>query len=451
MKRKLILGPPGAGKTSVLLDQVDQYLAAGVPPNKIAFISFTRAAVREARERAISQFGFTKEEMPYFRTVHSLCFYMLGLRRSDVFGREALSYLAEITGEELSGKTELDAPTIGDRGDALLFLDQLARTTLTPLREVWETHGGNIDWFRLKRFVDAYETLKADLGLVDFQGMLERYVAAGIPVDVEVALIDESQDLSRSQWQVLERAFSNVSTLIVAGDDDQSLFDWAGAAPDIILDWQHEREVLSKSYRLPRKIWELAGEVAGRISRRWAKIFEPTEHEGTVEWLGKPDEVDLSQGSWLLLARTRRQLASLVTIARDQGVVHSVMGQNVVNAEHVRLIQEYERDRAGNPSLPLWHDALVSISLDEREFLLSCLRRGESLTRPPRIRISTIHGCKGWEADQVLLLTDLNARIRRGMDVNPDAEHRVLYVAVTRARNALYLVTPQRHGFGYQL
>ncbi len=128
-----------------------------------------------------------------------------------------------------------------------------------------------------------------------------------------------------------------------------------------------------------------------------------------------------------------------------------MVGTSVVNPDHVRQIQDYERERAGNPNVPLWHDALTSIPVDDREFLLSCRRRGESLTKEPRVRIETIHGSKGLEAQNTLLLTDLNARVRRGQELDFDSEQRVLYVAVTRAREALFLVTPQRHGFGYQL
>jgi superfamily I DNA/RNA helicase len=229
------------------------------------------------------------------------------------------------------------------------------------------------------------------------------------------------------------------------------LYNWAGASTDRLLDWPHAREVLSQSYRLPRKIWQVAHDVSAQISRRWQKDFLPTDREGHVEWLGRPDEVDLSAGTWLLLARTRRQLAGLADIARSQGVVHSVMGHNVVNQDHVRQILDYEHLRDRDPTVPLWHDALTDIDLDTREFLLSCLRRGESLTKPPRVRIETIHGAKGLEADNVLLLTDLNARVRRGQEQDPDAELRVLYVAVTRARECLFLVTPQSSGRGYEL
>lgn len=447
----MILGPPGTGKTTTLLSLMEKRLQEGVSPSRIAFISFTRSAVRDARRLATERFGLTNDDLPYFRTVHALAFHQLSLRRSDVFGREALAYLAEVTGEDLTGKIELGSPTLGDRGDVLLFLDQLARNTLRPLEAVWREHEGGVDWFRLKRFTDAYTALRRDLGLVDFTAMLERYACDGVQIDVDLCLVDEIQDTTPLQWQVIDRAFASVPEMIIAGDDDQHLFEWSGASVERVLSWPFAREVLSQSYRLPRKIWELANEVASQISRRWAKAFNPTDREGTVEWLGRPDEVDLSTGSWLLLARTRSQLAGLAELARDQGVVHTVMGRSVVDPDHVRQIQDYERERAGDPNLPLWHDALTMIPLEAREFLLACRRRGESLTKEPRVRIETIHGAKGLEADNVLLLTDLNARVRRGQDLNFDAEQRVLYVAVTRAREALYLVMPQRHGWGYQL
>ena len=66
------------------------------------------------------------------------------------------------------------------------------------------------------------------------------------------------------------------------------------------------------------------------------------------------------------------------------------------------------------------------------------------------MRITTIHGAKGLEAYRVLLLTDLNARILQGAELDPDAEQRVLYVGVTRAMEDLYLVEP-KGGRGYEL
>ena len=147
----MVLGPPGCGKTTHLLQQLERVLKAGVSPQRVAFVSFTRAAVKEARDRAMTEFKLTVDDLPHFRTLHSLAFRALGLRRDEVFGRDGLKELSELTGEELTGHVDATAPTLGERGDALLFLDQLARNTLRPLRDVWYDHESPIDWFRLKR------------------------------------------------------------------------------------------------------------------------------------------------------------------------------------------------------------------------------------------------------------------------------------------------------------
>ena len=450
-RRLLLLGPPGTGKTHRLLYEMERAIERGVPPSRIAFGSFTRAAVKEAKDRACEKFSLTYDDLPYFRTLHSLCFYQLGLKRSDVFGRDALQDLSELTGEQLTGKIELDAPTLGDRGDALLHLDQYARNVGCTLEEAWQVHGASLDWFRLRRFVEAYKNLRRQTSLVDFTDMLLRYADDGRPVDVDLCLLDEAQDNTPCQWHVIERAFGHVPDLIVAGDDDQGVYSWAGASSTALLEFSGEKEVIAQSHRLPRAVWELAQGVARGIERRYQKDFLPADREGLVEWLSRPEEVDLETGKWLLLARTRRQLGELTALARDQGVIYLFGGQSSADPEHVAQIVEYEKFRAGDPNLPLWHDALLSIPLETREYYLSCLRRDRrALNDPPRVRVETIHGAKGLEADRVLLLTDLNARILRGQELDPDAEQRVLYVGVTRARESLYLVEP-RIGRGYTL
>lgn len=72
MHTHLILGGPGAGKTHRLMDILDSELSAGTRPDRIAFVSFTRRAVKEARERVLVRFKLSEHDTPYFRTLHSL-------------------------------------------------------------------------------------------------------------------------------------------------------------------------------------------------------------------------------------------------------------------------------------------------------------------------------------------------------------------------------------------
>ena len=282
---------------------------------------------------------------------------------------------------------------------------------------------------------------------------------------------------------MVERAFAAAEELWVAGDDLQSIHRWAGAAEDKFLNLGYAREVLPLSHRLPRTVFNLAASVAATVKKKYDRVWFPADREGRVAWFGSPDEVDLSAGSWLLLARTRAQLGGLTAAARDQGVIYRVKGEASVTPWHVRAIRAHEALRAGKAveaeevalvyrasgvrrPVPesgsktaaelgydarlIWHDALVAVPLETREYYLTCLRRGEKLTAEPRVRVETIHGAKGAEADHVLLLTDLTFRTQRGFELDPDAERRVFYVGLTRAKETLNLVAPQTQ-YGYPL
>ena len=86
----IVLGPPGTGKTTFLLEKVEDSLEQGTDPESIAYLAFTKKAATEALNRAVEKFMFEPDDLPYFRTIHSLCYRQLNLKKSDVLGKDDL-------------------------------------------------------------------------------------------------------------------------------------------------------------------------------------------------------------------------------------------------------------------------------------------------------------------------------------------------------------------------
>ena len=87
-----------------------------------------------------------------------------------------------------------------------------------------------------------------------------------------------------------------------------------------------------------------------------------------------------------------------------------------------------------------WYQALDKIPYGKVMYIRQLMKRGINIWQKPQIEISTIHGAKGGEADNVVLLLDLSRKAEEALITNPDDEHRVFYVGATRAKKELWLV-----------
>ena len=134
-----IFGPPGTGKTTTLLNMVDEAIANGTPPSRIAFLAFTRKAAHEARDRAALRFDLDPTtDLTYFRTLHSLAYRLLAVKDSQLMRKTNYRELGDAIGYVLSGNnTVIEDEEQRSRNveHPILSLINLARLTRQTLRQ----------------------------------------------------------------------------------------------------------------------------------------------------------------------------------------------------------------------------------------------------------------------------------------------------------------------------
>lgn len=495
---RLILGPPGCGKTYALIEEVKAAIGEGVDSSRIGVVSFTKKAISEFIDRACSVFPkLNKDNFPHFKTLHATGFHGLGLDGEDVMGRQDYRTLSNMLGVDFEGNdaTSVDdgisIPTMGGSGAKYLQMIMRAKYKEVSLeKEYNETNDYSLYFEKLRQIALQLTSYKGHVNKLDFSDMISKYIESVEPPYLDLLIVDEAQDLTPLQWTMVEKMAENADQVIIAGDDDQAIHRWTGVNVQRFVDSSKHVKVLNKSFRLPRAIWELAQDISRRIPNRIPKEFYPKEEEGRVEWLYRVGDLPLERGSWTVMARTNTFVKDIAEQLRSLGYFYSIKGTPAIKSEYIetmaiwkdlqigyaipveRIKKFYKavpktKDRAvvrrGSTSLldmlppdadvdynelvkdfgmlaPLDTDAkdIVKLSEDEKLYIAAIERRGESIDSEPRIKLSTIHAMKGGEDDNVAVYLGSTQACVEGR--YQEDEHRVFYVAVTRAKKNLYLI-----------
>src|SRR5210317_923835 len=495
MKETAIFGPPGTGKTTTLIDIIKKSIQDGMDPTKIAFMSFSRKAATEARDRSATELGLDVKQMIYFRTLHSLAFTWLGLDIKKVFKGADYNDLGKLVGLEFRSAPTLNIEEgplfqIGAGGDKYMSLVQMARVREVSLEQQFnDAWDHTLYWQELKKLNKAYRDYKQAKNKLDFVNMIEEFIRQGTSPQFDLLIIDEAQDLAPLQWRMVKEILvPNSKEIYYAGDDDQAIYTWMGVKVDDFLNASKNKLVLNKSYRVPSAVHEFSQNLIKKVSIRQIKEWQPTKKDGTITWHRDILDVDLTSGEWLILARTNYITNKICTRLKEEGYLYWREGTgwsispNVLNGIEVwlklcknqslstaelknfaKLLNPNIITKSGRKRFSLldpeqtytlkdiiekcnliashetpWQNVL-KVSDQETAYIMSARRRGERiLTGTPRIRISTIHKAKGGEADNVALLLDSTKACVESLD--QDSEIRTFYVGATRAKQSLHLI-----------
>jgi len=452
----VIYGPPGTGKTTKLISILEEEIAAGVAPNKIAYVSFTQEGAHQGKRRAKERFpDFMDKDFLYFRTLHSLAFGALGLRKEQVMSKQHYKEFSRAMGMNFLGYYTEE---LRGQDDRYLFYDQLAKNN--PKAAVH--YLDELDQERLGFVRTNYRRYKEIHNVVDFTDMLQMFVDREESLDIDVAFVDEAQDLTTLQWRVVWTAFAKAKRIYIAGDDDQAIYQWSGADVDQFLGIRADTHtVLSQSYRLHDEILNFSKRITDNISRRVEKEYHGKGKGGRVIRLLRYTDINIKPDeTYMFLSRNRIFLEPIAEWVSRQGLLYDYLGSKAFSYEQYRLILLYERDRKNSarclspdaletlaPILKqgytvndAWYDAF-NWKLEKIAYYRDVIRARPDM-EAVNIRISTIHSVKGAEADNVILLPDITKRVFENLCLFPDSEHRAFYVACTRAKKNLFLVDP---------
>ena len=442
-------------------------------PEEVAFVTFTRKGAEEGLHRICDKLMLEVEDLPYFRTLHSLTFHALNLKADQMFGRYDQRVFNKKYGYSVN-RSEVNTGKVAPSKDSM-YLDfyDMERSGALTTKQLVEA---DIEIGYYRQLVRNYEDFKREQHLVDFFDCLIKYVQTGSSLPCKVLYVDECQDISALQWKVIEKAFDKAEKIVLAGDDKQSIFEYSGARPDILigLSKQFPTEHLAMSYRLPRRVFELANAITRFIGVKTEQksIFREVNAEGSItqlndierltnfihNWDGKQRDVT----EWYILTRNNCFLDKPKKLLEDNLIPYWTAEGFFMGGQVMKRIKDYEGYRCAGYrddkkkedfqrrfgiedfSLPFTETNLFT---ENRKWVYASYiekygleKLKEMCTWRPQILVSTVHHVKGGEARNVALMLDTTRRTQMNIQENLDEELHILYVAVTRARENLFLI-----------
>lgn len=315
-----IFGIPGSGKTERLLTEIEKRVEIDeIPLNNICYTTFTRSAAKDAKERITVKFNLNEdqEKRLFFGTTHSLCLRLLEwdlslnddeddeekLRletpydRSKYLKRYGLTYPIDVAYQSDIPENVLSETNIIDKTDEEKIFGVINWCNhRCVLLDNWRSSGiefNSINPSRVLDICEGWQEYKHQQKLVDFDDMLLKALEDKLVPCGGVLVVDEFQDQTPLLHSIFKLWSSHVKEVIVAGDDDQTIYIWSGATPNFLLNLDAKTEVLGYSYRVPENVLLKAKNIIETVKSRQYKEYKALKPGGRFVHLISPSFNDL--------------------------------------------------------------------------------------------------------------------------------------------------------------
>lgn len=287
----MVLAGPGSGKTTVITQRINNLIEEhNVNPSNILVVTFTKAAANEMQGR-FNRLSGDKNLPVSFGTFHAVFFkilkYAYNYSASNIIRDETrYEYIREIV-----EKYELEYEDEKEFMSSILSEISVVKGDMIDINTYYSVNCPN-DVFR--KIFARYEDRLRRANKVDFDDMLVMcYELLSKREDILKAwqnkykyiLVDEFQDINKVQYEVVKLLARPRNNIFIVGDDDQSIYRFRGARPEIMLNFEKDfegckRVLLQVNYRSTKNIVDAAANVIKHNKARFDKDIVTEKEEG---------------------------------------------------------------------------------------------------------------------------------------------------------------------------
>ena len=287
----MVLAGPGSGKTSVIVERISYLIEEGkVAPGHILVVTFSRAAAKEMKERFLAKTGEIRTDVT-FGTFHGVFFGIL----VQAYHLTAANILTEKEKNAILRELAMEAcPELAAEGDFLEDVQREISTVKENRIDPEHYYSASCPDEVFRKLFHGYTSCLNEKRKLDFDDMLlYSYRLFVTRPDIlkswqekfTYILVDEFQDINHLQYDIIRMLAEPERNLFVVGDDDQSIYHFRGARPEIMLQFGKEypeaaQVLLDVNYRCPGNVLETSMRLIGHNRKRFQKKLETPNPSG---------------------------------------------------------------------------------------------------------------------------------------------------------------------------